>query len=226
MNRLVRVAIALRATAASADDIVTDELTGPFDSVTTLCDAWKSSACRPVQDGATFTETNTCTCRLLDAVTKPHAAVIVLDQVIDDRYQSGGHITSPLRDYAIALRRDGAWWLSSKTLPVELHGGVLASNCCESHAGTPWYSLAAVGDRIVLQTGQDVWRTAKTTGGWQPLHEPHSTWSGVLVCDAKKCSLVLVPHCAKPATAIYRVTGDRIETGCTDAALTSYELPH
>lgn len=226
MHRLVLVVIALHATVAAAEDLVTDELTGPFESFARLCDAWKSSACRPVQDGATdFTEINECTCRLLDTLAKPHAAVVVLDQVIDDSYRSGGHILSPLRDYAIALWRDDAWWLSSKTLPVEMHGGALASNCCESHAGPPWYSFKPVGGRVVLQTGQDIWRTAKTTGGWQPFVEPHAIWSGVMACDAKQCSVVPVAHCTKPATAIYRITGDRIQTGCTDAVLTSFDLP-
>jgi hypothetical protein len=226
MHRLALVMIALRATASWADDIVTDEQTGPFKTIATLCEAWKSSGCRPVKDDAhDFTESNQCTCRLLDTLAKPRSSVIVLDQVIDDRYANGAHLLWPLRDYAIALWRDDGWWLSKTTLPVEMHGGALASNCCDSHAGPPWYSFKPAGDRVVLQTGQDIWRTPKTTGGWQPFVEPHAIWSGVMVCDAKQCSVVPVAHCRTPARAVYRITGDRVETGCSDATLTPFELP-
>ena len=219
-------AIVVHATAAAADEVATDELSGPFETVGKACEALKASTCHPAQDGTTdYTETNQCTCRVLDVLDAPHAAVVVLDQVIDDSYVRGGHIISPLRDYAVTVKRDDGWWLSSQTLPVEMQGGALASNCCESHAGSPWYSFRGVAGRVVLQTGQDIWRTAKTSGGWQPFVEPHAIWSGVMACDTKQCSVVPVAHCAKPAQAIYRLAGDRIETGCSALALASFELP-
>jgi hypothetical protein len=226
VHRLVLAAIVLHTTAAAAAEL-TDELTGPFDTIAEACEALKASTCRPAQDGAPdFTETNECTCRVLDVLDAQHAAVVVLDQVFDDSYRRGGHIVSPLRDYAVMVKRDDGWWLSSKTLFVEMHGGALASNCCESHSGSPWYSFRVVAGRVLLQTGQDIWRTAKTSGGWQPFVEPHAIWSAVMACDTKQCSIVPVAHCTKPSRAIYRLTGDRIETGCSELALASFELPH
>jgi hypothetical protein len=226
VHRLVLAALVLHATAAAADEVATDELTGPFETVAKACEALKASSCRPAQDGVTgFTETNECTCRVLDVLDAPHAAVVVLDQLIDDRYTQGGHMVWPLRDYAVTVKRDDGWWLSSKTLPVEMHGGALASNCCESHAGAPWYSFRAVAGRVVLQTGQDIWRTAKTSGGWQPFVEAHAVWSAVMACDTKQCSIVPIAHCTKPSRALYRLTGDRIETSCSGAALALFELP-
>jgi len=46
-----------------------------------------------------------------------------------------------------------------------------------------------------------------------------------MVCDEKQCSVVPVSHCVKPAAPIYRIIGDRIQTGCTDAPLTPFDLP-
>ncbi|HEY4244412.1 MAG TPA: hypothetical protein VGM88_31575 [Kofleriaceae bacterium] len=197
--------LALLAGAAAADPV---ELTGSSPTPTDACRAWVAEACAAV-DGAR------CTCRVLDTIAAPRAGVLMLDTV---------SATWRGRSYALAVWQDGSWQRSANAIDVDRMGVLLASNCCDSHAGAPWFQLRAVDGRAILHVGQDVWRTGKRGGGWTYFEDPHAIWSDLLVCTGAGCDRVPVAHCLRPAHPTYTLSGARIETGCTGATLQSYAL--
>src|SRR5512138_3913673 len=132
--RIVALAfMALGSTVAAAERPAPVAMTGPYVTLAKACDAATArvASAEVVRDATTAAMKDT-RCRLLDTRGNG-AAVLIVDRPIPGM---------PYRDYVVALRHDGAWWLSPTASTLDLSGNAWgAGNCCSGAAGTPHYAL-------------------------------------------------------------------------------------